>query len=150
MASENFRARLASHAIAPTLAIHCSDPRFQPLFQRFLREHLGHTNYAPLIVPGGPHLLTLDEYLPKFAWAGWHWIKFLGDLTAPTRAILIAHDDCRWYHDPRFAGLGPVTRERQIADMRRAGAGIKSRYPGVRLEFYFGKLEDGNVHFEPV
>src|ERR1700676_1988249 len=79
------------------LVIHCSDPRYQPHFQEFLQTGLGLAHYALIAVPGGPHCLTLSDYLPKFAWAGWRWVKVMERVAQPERIILIAHDDCRWY-----------------------------------------------------
>ena len=108
------------------LVVHCSDPRYQPHFQEFLRRELGVTRYALLAIPGGVQTLTLLEYLPKFAWAGWRWMKFLKNLSNPERVVLITHDDCRWYLDNRFAGPADA-RERQIRDLRGVRSAVLER-----------------------
>jgi len=132
------------------LVIHCSDPRYQPHFQDFLRRGLGLERYALIAVPGGPQLLTLSEYLPKFAWAGWRWMKFLVGLTRPSRIILIAHDDCRWYLHLGFGSPPGRLRERQVADLQRVRADLAERFGSGRIELYYARLADGQVSFEPL
>ena len=135
---------------ASAVVIHCSDPRYQPHFQEFLREHLGLGNYGLLAVPGGPQFLTLADYLPKFAWAGWRWVKFLTDIAKPRRIILIAHHDCLWYRDGRFSLHRGDLRERQVEDLRRVRAAIAERSPDVAIELYYARLEGEQASFEPV
>lgn len=130
------------------IAVHCSDPRYQPHFQEFLDKGLGLDHYALIAIPGGAQLLVLEEYLPKFSWAGWRWLKFMVDLVNPTRIVLIAHEDCRWYLDARF-GHDPLrVRERMIADLRRSSAELKQRF-GQQVEMYYACLrDDGSASFE--
>src|SRR5512140_615833 len=113
---------------AEAIAIHCSDPRYQPHFQQFLNSTLGPGHYAPVVVPGGPQLLALADCLPKFTWAGWRWVKFLVELSRARRAVLIQHDDCRWYHDTRFLHLSDDIAARQLEDMRRVGTALTERF----------------------
>jgi hypothetical protein len=93
--------------------------------------------------------LTLVDYLPKFAWSGWRWMKFLTNLTSPRRVILITHDDCRWYLDNRFADAANV-RGRQVEDLRRVGRAFRERFGDVDVELYYAALEDGRARFETV
>jgi hypothetical protein len=130
------------------LVIHCSDPRYQAPFHEFVRNELGLDKYALLAVPGGPQFLTLGEYLPKFAWAGWRWVKFLGDLGNSARIILIAHEDCRWYLDGRFGPAPANLREKQIRDMRRVCAALRERFGEVGIELYYARKEQGRAVFE--
>jgi hypothetical protein len=131
------------------LVVHCSDPRYQPHFQDFLRNGLGLEHYALLAVPGSVHALTLTEYLPKFSWVGWRWVTFLADLLRPDRVILIGHHDCRWYLDPRFQHLHGGTDEAQHADLRRVKAELRTRLPGARIETWFARLDGLAASFEP-
>jgi hypothetical protein len=136
---------------AGVVAIHCSDPRYQPHFQDFLRKNLGIPNYALIAVPGGAQFLTLVDYLPKFSWVGWRWVKFVVDLTKPRRIILIGHDDCRWYLDFRFGHDPARLREKVTADLKRARAGISERFRSASIELYWARLEaDGSASFELV
>ncbi len=130
------------------VVIHCSDPRYQPHFQEFLRKGLGLERYALIAVPGGPQFLTLSDYLPKFAWAGWRWVKFVMGLAKPDRVILLAHDDCRWYLDMRFWLEAGRLRERQLADLQKVRAGILERFASSRVELYYARLAGGQATFE--
>jgi hypothetical protein len=129
---------------AGVIAIHCSDPRYQPHFQDFLRRGLAIPHYALIAVPGGAQLLTLVDYLPKFSWVGWRWMKFMVDLTKPRRIILIGHADCRWYLDMRFGSAPARLREKITADLKRAASAIHGRAPGAAVELYWAQL-DGNI-----
>ncbi len=130
------------------LVIHCSDPRYQPHFQEFLLKHLKLGRYALVAVPGGSQFLTLSEYLPKFSWTGWRWLKFLKDAASPHRVILIAHDDCLWYKDARFFHHTGPLKERQIADLARIRRELEERFPGTAVESYYARLEEGRAAFE--
>lgn len=130
------------------VVVHCSDPRYQPHFQDFLRKGLGLERYGLIAVPGGPQFLTLSEYLPKFSWVGWRWVKFLMSLADPERVILIAHDDCRWYLDKRFWAQSSALRERQVTDLQQVRQRLAERFGRSRIELYYARLEDGKAAFE--
>jgi hypothetical protein len=129
------------------LVIHCSDPRYQPHFQEFLETGLGLPHYALIAVPGGPHCLTLSDYLPKFAWAGWRWVKVMEKVAQPERIILIAHDDCRWYVSMGFASGETSLRERQIADLKTARKALVERF-STAVDLYYARLEADHAVFE--
>lgn len=131
------------------VVIHCSDPRYQPHFQDFLRHGLSVSRYALLAIPGGAQTLTLVDYLPKFAWSGWRWMKFLVNLTRPERVIVISHDDCRWYLDNRFADAAHA-RERQLEDLRRVRDGLAERFGVTHVELYYATMEGEQVAFAAV
>ena len=141
---------IESKGDAGVLVIHCSDPRYQTHFQDFLRNALRLDRYALIAVPGGAQFLTLVDYLPKFSWAGWRWVKFLVDLLRPERVILIAHDDCRWYLNMRFVDSPERLRERLAADLRRVRSSFTERFGGARVELYFARLDDSGCIFEPL
>lgn len=136
-----------SHAV---VVVHCSDPRYQPHFQKFLRDGLGLERYGLVAVPGGAQCLTLTEYLPKFGWSGWRWMKFMVNLTSPSRIVFIGHFDCRWYIENRFVHDPSLSREKQIDDMKRARASLTERFAGVPIELYFAKLTGNEAVFERV
>lgn len=129
--------------------VHCSDPRYQPHFQAFIREGLGIRHYGLVAIPGGVQTLTLLDYLPKFAWSGWRWLKFMVNLTRPDRVVLISHEDCRWYLENRFADAH-TAREKQIGDLRRVRAQLVERFGPVRVELYFATLSGTHAGFEAV
>jgi hypothetical protein len=127
--------------------IHCSDPRYQPHFQEFLQTGLGLAHYALIAVPGGPHCLTLSDYLPKFAWAGWRWVKVMERVAQPERIILIAHDDCRWYVSMGFVSAMTKLRERQIEDLKTARTELVERF-STKVDLYYARLEGDHAVFE--
>jgi hypothetical protein len=130
--------------------VHCSDPRYQPHFQDFLRHGLSLERYALIAVPGGAHFLTLVEYLPKFSWVGWRWVKFTLDVARAERVILMGHDDCRWYLDLRFGHDPARLRERIAADLRHVRAGLTERFPHLRVESYYARLDGEHAAVEPL
>jgi hypothetical protein len=132
------------------VVFHCSDPRYQAHFADFLRLKLGLDRYALVAVPGGPQCLVPADYLPKFAWAGWRWMKFLGRLMRPERLILIAHDDCRWYIENGFAPDPAAARDRQVQDLHRVRAEIVERFAGARVDLFYATLETTGARFEPL
>ncbi len=139
---EIFRtSQVKSSSESAAVVIHCSDPRYQPHFQDFLRNALKLDCYALIAVPGGAHFLTLVNYLPKFAWVGWRWVKFVHDVARAERMILIGHDECLWYLDMRFSHDPARIRERIAGDLRGVRAGLLERFPHLRIETYYARLE---------
>jgi len=134
------------------LVIHCADPRFQAHFHDFLRNALHLDRYALVVVPGGPQFLAVAaDYLPKFSWVGWRWMKFLLDLARPERVILIGHDDCRWYIQTilgRQSGNARPRVEKDLRSVRDALAGRMGRE--AKVELYFARLEGDRAIFDTV
>jgi len=151
---------LAEHAVYRTefeprpspeaLVIHCSDPRYQFHFQEFLRQHLGLDTYELIAVPGGPQFLTAMEFLPKFSWVGWRWVKFLVDVAKPTRVILIGHEGCRWYKSLHLLRRQAEMRRLEERDLHTVAAELKERFSALALEKYFARHEGEHVVFELV
>lgn len=133
-----------------TFVVHCSSSLYQPYFQDFLRQTIGVRNYGLLALPGGVQSLTLEKYLPKFAWSGWRHIKFLMDLDEPARIILIGHDDCRWYHRGPIERLAGPERTRQEKDLRSVAASWKTRFPNAAVEAYYATLQQGKANFDGI
>jgi hypothetical protein len=134
-------------AVGLPVVVHCSDPRFQPHFQDFLRSSLSLDHYALIAVPGGPQLLTR---LPRFSRAGWPWMKFMTKLTRAPRIILIVHDDCRWYLQRVFGHDPQSIDQRMVQDAGRVRASLLKRFGRRRIEIYAARLRDGRASFEPV
>jgi hypothetical protein len=145
-----YQATFTPRERAQALVVHCSDPRYQSPIQEFMRRGLGVESYALIAVPGGPHFLTLIQYLPKFSWAGWRWMKFMMGIARPERVVLIAHDDCRWYVDGGFCPHGGDLRSKQIADMAAVRAELRQRFDGLPVETYYARIEGAAVGFEAV
>jgi hypothetical protein len=120
------------------LAIHCGDYRFQSAFQEFLNRELNlDGNYDLLVIPGGPLSLTLAEYLPKFHWASWKWVRFFADFHKIRRLILIQHQDCGFYKTmPAHLHASTEPRQRQEQDLRRVRDTIRRELPRLAVELY--------------
>ena len=140
----------ASTGETEALVIHCSSARMQQQFHAFLTGGLGLRKYCLVAVPGGVQALTLLDYLPKFSWAGWRWVKFLVDLEKPARVILIGHDECAWYRDLRFWSRPRSSRERIIDDLRQTARQVRERYQQARVDCYFASIAGAEAVFEPV
>jgi hypothetical protein len=121
------------------LVIHCGDYRFQAGFHEFLNNRLNlNENYDLLVIPGGPLSLTLFEYLPKFSWASWKWLRFFVEKHGIKRLVLIQHQDCGFYKTmPAHLHDSTEPRERQEQDLRRAATTIKKDFPGLKVELYY-------------
>ncbi|HXE75374.1 MAG TPA: hypothetical protein VNN18_07045 [Candidatus Xenobia bacterium] len=132
------------------VVIHCSEAAFQPYYQEFLKRGLHLESYAVFAVPGGPHCLTLADTFPRFSWAGWRWMEFLMQQTKAERIVLIAHDDCRWYHDPRFGFDPKGIPARQAADLQLLRRRMAEHFGEKRVDLYFAQLEGGRARFEVV
>jgi hypothetical protein len=127
------------------VVIHCSDPRYQKHFHRFLRRRLGAKPYALVAVPGGPQLLARGG-----APAGWRWVRFLGTLAPVKRLVLIAHDDCRWYFSLPGLRSAPRVRARQRTDLRRVRTALRKQFAGARVELFFARLAGRGCSFRKV
>ncbi len=133
---------------ASTLVVYCSDHRFIPACDEFVEKMLGIADYDLIAVPGGPQFLAALDYLPKFAWAGSRWTKFLLEGHGLNRVVLIAHEGCGWYR--QIHGSHAEMESRQREDLRHAGDQLHRLLPGLRVEAYFAVLHDGQASFERV
>ncbi|MCX8103816.1 MAG: hypothetical protein N3E42_05225 [Candidatus Bipolaricaulota bacterium] len=147
---------LAEHE-STVLVICCSSHVFLPYTQEFLEKHVGLEpgRYDLLAVPGGPQFLLLTEYLPKFAWAGQRWVKFLVERHRLKRVIAISHEDCAWYSDDRFIpqvlqrfGVGRSLKDRQREDLREIVQALRNLGLPISVEAYYAeKSPDEKVRF---
>ena len=154
MPSYEVEARLES-AEARALVVHCGDHRFQAAFQEFLNRNLGLAgNYDLIVIPGGPQSLTLVEYLPKFSWASWRWLRFFIENHEITRLILIQHRDCAWYKSlPLHLHVSAEPRQRQEEDLRKLAQALRREFPQLRTELYYAAWDEkdqGKVEFEAI
>lgn len=135
-----------NRADAEVLVVHCSDHRFQAGIRDFLDRGLKlGENYDLFIMPGGPQCLTLVEYLPKFAWVGGKWFRYLVENHELKRLILIAHQDCGWYESlPLHLHSSAKPRERQEEDLRRARRSLMKEFPEIVVELYYAGWDDND------
>jgi len=140
-------------AVTDVLAVHCGDYRFQGAFHEFLSQSLGlRENYDLMVIPGGPLSLTLFEYLPKFSWSSWKWLRFFVEQHEVKRLVLIQHQDCAWYKTmPLHLHASPEPRERQEQDLRRVREAMKKDFAQLSVALYYaGWDSSGRVMVEEV
>lgn len=140
------------------LVIACSSNAFLPYTQEFLEKQLGLAvgSYDLLAVPGGPQFLLLTEYLPKFAWVGHKWVKFLVERHRLKRVIVLSHEDCAWYSEERLVpaflqkfGMGKSLKERQREDLREIVGALRNLALPVAIEAYYAEKGPGGfVRFQ--
>src|SRR3989344_3481129 len=92
----------------------CTDPRYQRARKEFIEWHYGLEQYDPIIVPSGPAslLITSLSYAVRRG-----EIQMLHKEHGFTRAIGIAHLDCRAYKKKYPTWNAEQRRERQFADL---------------------------------
>lgn len=130
---------------ADVLVIHCGDYRFQAAFQEFLNRSLNlDGKYDLMVIPGGPLSLTLVEYLPKFSWASWKWLRFFTEQHNIRKLVLIQHQDCGFYKTlPHHLHSSREPRERQEQDLRRVRDAMKKDFPQLTVEAYYAGWDAG-------
>ena len=122
-----------------TMIIHCGDYRFQTAFYEFINHSLNlNGNYDLMVIPGGPLSLRLFEYLPKYSWASWKWLRFFFERHGIRRLILIQHQDCAWYQTmPAHLHQHSELRQRQEQDLRSIKTTLKKDFPMIAVELYY-------------
>jgi hypothetical protein len=130
--------------------VHCSSAAWQPHFQEFLKGSLGLRHYGLLAIPGGVQSLTLPDLLPKFAWAGWRWIKFLADIDDLGRIVLMGHEDCRWYQRGPITRFVESERKRQESDLRQSARSFQERLPHAKVNLYFAHMAQAKAVFDAI
>ncbi|MGQ9487651.1 MAG: carbonic anhydrase [Armatimonadota bacterium] len=130
---------------AHTLAVYCSDGRFAPATDEFVRNALHEECYDRFVVPGGPAWLCLDiPTVWEHEMARRH-ISFLVEAHQIRRVILVAHQQCgfyeRHYRSPE---------QKQMADLRTASRILLERHPGIAVEAYYLRIVEGKLVFVAV
>ncbi len=117
------------------LVIHCSDYRFVAASAEFLRASLALPDYDLIAVPGGALALAPSPQLPKMQWALARWTGFLAHAHSLHRAVLIAHEDCRWYLNV-YGPAADVPRL-QREDLVAARLRLLEMYPHMKVEAFY-------------
>ncbi|GBC95721.1 hypothetical protein HRbin16_01514 [bacterium HR16] len=133
---------------AHTLVIYCSDGRFAPACEHFIRQTLGEEWYDRFIVPGGAAWLCLDVLTVWEHEMARRHISFLVDAHRIQRVILIAHQSCGFYERYRLSPERTV--QKQTADLQAAARILHERFTGIAVEAYYLRIVDGQPCFEPV
>ena len=150
-------ARPLYHAVADpkpsAIVIHCSDPRFQPAFEEFVRGHLGLAvgEYIPIIVGGGAGVLGHPEQLPKeFKFLRERIEHYYKIFPTARRVILMNHEGCRYYQSLKSKTLALLgsrlapSPEHAREDLSLVALTFQRllSHLGYTVEFYYAKFAD--------
>jgi hypothetical protein len=135
---------------AHVVVIHCSDPRYQPHFQDFLRLQLGVPHYGLIAIPGGVQMLCPSEKHDAVREHGAAWLDFMATLMSADRCILIGHADCRWYLENGYAPDASRLKEIQTRDLLAISQQIQRRFVSIRTEVYFAEMRGAEVEFKAI
>jgi carbonic anhydrase len=124
-----------------TVIITCVDGRWYHHFQEFARVHLDAGPRTDFVcVPGGIEPLTLFDLIPK----DFNFLRRrLDGLVAAhgtRRIVAVAHEDCAWYKARKIGPFKGDLRERQLNDLRRAAARLRTMFSDVEVSTYFARL----------
>jgi hypothetical protein len=130
-------------------AIYCSDGRYGEQMDDFLHHHLHLPRYDRMAVPGGPACMTgrLDVF-----WEGHsaqQQLDFLAQVHGLERLVLIQHAGCAFYRE-WLKIRDEALEERQVEDLGKAAALVRSRHPEMRVDLFFARREQDAVWFQPV
>jgi len=129
-------------------AVYCSDGRWGEQMDDFLHRELGLPRYDRLVVPGGPAALAGDMAFWREAELLDKHLRFLIDVHALERVVLIAHQDCAFY--TRTLGVSASELEaRQNKDLAAAARRVRGLGP-VDVSTYRASREGGVVRVEQV
>jgi len=118
----------------------------------FLHNCLGLPRYDRVAVPGGAACLAGHMLAMRERSALDRQLKFLIEGHGLTRVVLIAHQDCVFYHSnvhPSKLKRQPL-EEIQSADLAAVAALLRDYNRGLKIDAYFARKVDGLVRFEPV
>lgn len=149
------------HVEPKAVVIHCSDPRFQEAFRRFVANDLGlkEGEWIPIAVAGGGAALSRPMELPKEFKFMRERLELFKDHFGKTltRIVIINHEDCAWYKDMSSSLLGALCKHVHVPreDMNLLTQVFKRvlAHLGLTLELYYAKFTDADksqVTFEKV
>ncbi|MBI5529499.1 MAG: hypothetical protein HY897_24505 [Deltaproteobacteria bacterium] len=132
------------------LVVQCSSFEYRPYFESFVLHKLGIHEYDLLAVPGGIQVLTMANYVPKFASLPRQWLEFMLKKHGLMRIIVFGHEDCAWYKDFRWGPIHVDLRRRQQSDLVAVASDLREQYH-VQVNAFYGRPDEaGKVDFEMV
>ena len=131
-----------------TLVVHCSDPRFQIAFRKFIEDelHLQDGEYVPVVIRGGAAGFSHPERLPKdFAFLVGRIESLLERFGEIRQIVLINHEDCGFYHTLTDRVTGGREHEEQMLHDLGNLPGIFTRLLsqfGLNVRVYYARFAD--------
>lgn len=130
-------------------AVYCSDGRIGEQCDDLCQNALGLPRYDRLVVPGGAACLAGHPEIEHEEHAAHEELRFLIDVHAIERVVLIAHEGCAFYSH-RLRVRGDDLRARQIDDLALAAQHVQRLAPSLRVEAFFAATLSDRVRFERV
>jgi hypothetical protein len=130
-------------------AVYCSDGRFGEQVDDLVFNALKLPRYDRLAVPGGAACLAghFNAYREEEGVA--EQLRFLLDVHAVKRVILIAHEGCAYYTE--WLRVAPLQLEaRQHEDLEKAIRRVSRFGVGIEVTAFFARRRGGHVLFERV
>jgi len=133
-----------------TVLIECNEDRFEEAFGHFAK-FLG-VKSTPLNVIGGPMIVA---HLPAEAPEKLKPVKRVAveflKRHSPRRIILLAHSECLAYDTiAAWENRLDEVQNRQLADVRRSVAVLRSWFPKSEIQVYYAKKQGNTVAFDQV
>jgi hypothetical protein len=91
-------------------------------------------------VPGGIEPLTLFDLIPKDFNFLRRRLESLVEAHGTRRIVAVAHEECAWYKARKIGPFKIDLRDRQINDLRRAAARLRTLFSDVEVSTYFARL----------
>ncbi len=129
------------------LVIHCSDPRFQTAFRRFVTEDLGMKAYAPLVIGGSIHAFGSQQFLPKNFKVLWEQIKFFIKEAGIKQVVIINHEDCKWYNAMSSFYSKIKLPVKGKVDLASTAKTLLADFAGIQVRSFWAGLEGDTVVF---
>ena len=132
-----------------TAVVCCSDGRFVAPMDAFLHQGLGIERYDCLAVPGGAGCLAGHFAAWREEEAVTFQLKFLIEMHALHRILLIAHPDCGFY-GRRLRLFGAEIEEQQKRDIVTAAQRIRGLAPHLEIDAFIARKLPAGMRFESV
>ena len=132
-----------------TAVVCCSDGRFVEPMDEFLHEGLGIPRYDCLAVPGGAGCLAGHFAAWREEEAATFQLKFLIEMHALHRIVLITHPDCGFY-TKRLRMFGSEIEQAQRRDLVTASHRIRGLTPHLEIDAFIARKLPAGMRFESV
>jgi len=131
-------------------AVYCSDGRYGDQFDDLMHHALDLPRYDRLAVPGGAACLARHFATYREEEGVAEQLRFLVNVHALERVVLIAHQHCAFYTDR--LQISPLQLEsQQREDMLKAIKRVHSIGPDLFVQAFFARrTRNGTIHFESV
>lgn len=127
-----------------TLAIFCSDERFNGTSIEFLQTFLKIRRCDLIVYPGGPQFIVNNEKGPVKR------MKFLIQAHKISRVLLISHTSCGYYQNLYPDMTDRMLMKLQIADIHKSIKRLHRMFPDISVLSFYMDLDHTRFMCTPV